>query len=83
MPFPVRATLPEGTYLVWADFRETGWDQDEIQRFLVEEAGLGFNRGDSYGANGSGFVRINCAVPESRIDEAVRRLQNAFEKRAR
>jgi bifunctional pyridoxal-dependent enzyme with beta-cystathionase and maltose regulon repressor activities len=81
MPFPVRAALPEATYLLWADFRETGWSQDEIHRFLVAEAGLGFNRGDAYGANGAGFVRINCAVPECRIDEAIRRLGNAFEKR--
>ena len=79
MPFPVKASLPEATYLLWADFRETGWNQDEIQHFLVKDAGLGFNRGDSFGANGSGFVRINCAVPEFRIDEAIQRLSKAFQ----
>ncbi len=81
MPFPVKAVLPEATYLLWVDFRDTGWSPDELQRFLVEDAGLGFNRGDSFGANGAGFARINCAVPQSRIDEAIRRLQRAFEKR--
>jgi putative C-S lyase len=80
MPFPVKAALPEATYLLWADFRATGWSQDEIRRFLVEDAGLGFNQGDSFGANGTGFARINCAVPESRIDEAIQRLKNAFAK---
>jgi len=79
MPFPVKACLPEATYLLWVDFRGTSWTQDEIHRFLVEDAGLGFNRGDSFGANGSGFVRINCAVPERRIDEAIQRLSNAFQ----
>ena len=78
MPFPVKARLPEATYLLWVDFRDTGWSQDEIQRFLVEDAGLGFSRGDSFGAAGSGFVRINCAVPECRIDEAILRLRNAI-----
>ena len=78
MPFPVKACLPEATYLLWADFRGTGWTQDEIQRFLVEDAGLGVNRGDSFGVSGTGFVRINSAVPESRIDEAIQRLRNAF-----
>ncbi len=77
LPLPVKATLPEATYLLWVDFRDTGWSQDEIQRFLVEKACLGFSRGDSFGAIGSGFVRINSAVPESRIDEAVRRLKQA------
>ena len=78
MPFLVKACLPEATYLLWVDFRGTGWTQDEIQRFLVEDAGLGFNRGDSFGAGGTGFVRINCAVPEYRIDEAIQRLRNAL-----
>ncbi len=78
--FAVKATLPEATYLLWVDFRETGWSQDEIQRFLVEEAGLGFTRGDLYGSNGTGFVRINCAVSESHMDEAIQRLIRAFEK---
>jgi cystathionine beta-lyase len=77
MPLPVTASLPEATYLLWADFRGTGWSQDEIQRFLVEDAGIGVNRGDSFGAAGSGFVRINCAVPECRIDEAIERLRHA------
>jgi bifunctional pyridoxal-dependent enzyme with beta-cystathionase and maltose regulon repressor activities len=77
MPFPLKASLPEATYLLWVDFRGTGWTQDEIQRFLVEDAGLGVNRGDSFGASGTGFVRINSAVPESRIDEAIQRLRNA------
>ena len=79
MPFPVKARLPDATYLLWADFRETGWTQDEIQRFLVEDAGLGFNRGDSFGTSGTGFVRINCAVPQCRIDEAIQRLRQAFQ----
>ena len=78
MPFPVKASLPEATYLLWADFRDTGWTQDEIQRFLVEDAGLGVSRGDSFGASGTGFVRMNCAVPECRIDEAIQRLRNAL-----
>ncbi len=78
MPFPVKAALPEATYLLWTDFRDTGWSQGEIQDFLVVDAGLGFNRGDAFGASGTGFARINCAVPESRIDEAIQRLNAAF-----
>ena len=81
MPFPVSAVLPEATFLLWADFRGLGWSPDEIHRFLIEDAGLGFSRGDSFGANGAGFARINCAVPESRMDEAIRRLQDSFDKR--
>jgi cystathionine beta-lyase len=78
LPFPVKTALPEATYLLWVDFRGTGWNRGDIQRFLVEDAGLGFNRGDSFGAAGAGYVRIDCAAPESRIDEAIQRLTDAF-----
>lgn len=78
MPYPVKAVLPQATYLLWADFREAGWSADELQRFLVRSARLGFNRGDSFGPGGAGFARINCAVPEATIDEAIERLQTAF-----
>ncbi|MEZ9504703.1 MalY/PatB family protein [Vibrio sp. 10N.261.52.C2] len=81
MPYPVKANLPESTYLVWADFSNTGWSADEIQDFLVKEAGLGFNRGDQFGESGAKFARINCGVPESRIDEALMRLEKAFNKK--
>ncbi len=80
---PVTASLPEATYLVWADFNPTGWDPDEIHRFLYQDAALGFNRGDSFGLSGAGFARINCAVPEAYIDEALRRLKKAFELKGR
>ncbi|SUH01347.1 aminotransferase [Salmonella enterica subsp. enterica] len=80
MPYPVKANLPEATYLVWADFNDTGWSGDRIQEFLVQDAGLGFNRGDQFGVAGTGFARINCGVPESRIDEALSRLEKAFSK---
>ena len=81
MPYPVAASLPEATFLLWVDFRASGWSQDEIQRFLVEDAGIGANRGDAYGAGGEGFVRINCATAESRIEEAIARIEQAFARR--
>ena len=78
MPYPVKANLPEATYLVWADFRETGWTQDRLHEFLVKDAAIGFNRGDTFGLAGTGFTRINCAVCEAKVDEALNRLENAF-----
>ena len=81
LQLPIIAPLPEATYLVWADFNPTGLSADEIHEFLYKDAGLGFNRGDSFGQKGAGFARINCAVPECYIDEALKRLKQAFDKR--
>ena len=80
MPYPVRANLPEATYLVWVDFNGTGWSPDRIFDFQVKDASLGFNRGDAFGKAGAGFARVNCAVCEAKIDEALRRLENAFKQ---
>ena len=78
LPLPITANLPEATYFLWADFGYTGWNQKQIQEFLIVDAGLGFIRGDRYGQNGEGFVRINCAVPEFRIDEAIQLLKKGL-----
>lgn len=80
MPYPVRANLPEATYLVWADFSPTGWTADQIQDFLVKDCGLGFNRGDQFGQAGARFARINCGVNDAKIDEALQRLNAGFAK---
>lgn len=78
MPYPVKCPLPEATYLVWADFRETGWSADRIHEFLYKDAAIGCNRGDMFGPAGAGFARINCAVCEAKIHEALRRIEHAF-----
>ncbi len=78
MPYPVRANLPEATYLVWADFSPTGWSADRIVDFLVRDAAIGFNRGDSFGMAGARFARCNLAVCQARVDEALNRLNDAF-----
>ena len=80
LSLPISANLPEATYFLWADFRDTGWTQKQIQEFLIIDARLGFIPGDRYGQNGEGFVRINCAVPEFRIDEAIQLLEKAINK---
>jgi len=81
LPLPITANLPEATYFLWADFGYTGWNQKQIQEFLIVDARLGFIPGDRYGQNGEGFVRINCAVPEFRIDEAIQLLEEGINKR--
>ena len=80
MPYPVRANLPEATYLCWVDFSQTNWSADRIAKFLIEDAALGVNRGDSFGQAGAKFARVNCAVCERKIDEALSRLENAFKR---
>ncbi|MET1249915.1 MalY/PatB family protein [Sporolactobacillus sp. STCC-11] len=74
----LRMTPLEGTYLGWIDCTELGWDKMKLQRFLTNEAGLALNQGYTFGAEGSGFFRINLACPRSLLQDAMRQLYAAF-----
>ena len=71
----------EGTYLVWLDFNEYGISADELERIMLEEAGLIFDEGTMFGEEGSGFERINIACSRELIKECMNRIKNAFEGR--
>ncbi|GAB6100621.1 pyridoxal phosphate-dependent aminotransferase [Halanaerocella petrolearia] len=71
---------PEGTYLVWLDFRELGLTDKEIRSLLFKEAELILNPGPIFGEQGSGFQRINIACPKSVLKEGLQRLKKAVDK---
>ncbi len=70
---------PEATYLAWLDCRGTGLDDASLMRAWVE-AGLGLSAGTRFGTGGSGFVRLNLAIPPSRMAACLRRVA-AFSQR--
>lgn len=71
----VKAYMPEGTYLMWLDFRGLGLTNQELNRRIREEAKLWFNDGRSFGEEGEGFQRVNVACPRSVVEEAMERLK--------
>lgn len=73
----IRITKPEGTYLAWVDFRDTGMSNKEISSFVLEKAKIAVDPGEWFGAGGEGFIRMNFACPESMVDEAMERLKKA------
>jgi cysteine-S-conjugate beta-lyase len=73
----VRLVEPEGTYLVWLDFRGTELDDEALEELITEKAGLWLDAGTMFGAGGSGFERINIACPKATLEEALLRLENA------
>jgi len=74
----VTTRLPEGTFLMWLDFRAHELDPAALHRFLREEAGWAVTRGVSFGAQGAGFARLNIACPRARLDRALDRLAQAL-----
>jgi cystathionine beta-lyase len=68
---------PEGTYLVWLDFRGLGFWAKELDAFLSDEARVLF--GSAPG--GEGFQRINIACPRSTLEKAFAQLETAIKKK--
>jgi len=73
-PNQMQFKQPDGTYLAWIDFRGLGISDKALERGLIEH-GLGLSLGRSFGKGGRGFMRMNCAVPHSVMQEALKRLE--------
>ena len=70
------AAVPQATYLFWIDCRGTGVADPQA---ACEAAGLGPSDGRDFGF--PGFIRLNTACPTARLEEALRRLRQAFSRR--
>ena len=70
--------LPEGTFLLWLDFRKTGLDSDKIFERLMKN-GLWLQNGKDFGRAGDGFMRMNVATSREIVKEALKRIEKAFE----
>jgi len=72
---------PEGTFLLWLDFRELGLQPDALTAFLREEAKWAVTRGQAFGEQGAGFARLNIACTRARLGVALTRLKDAVATR--
>lgn len=74
----VRLRKPEGTYLIWVDFTDTGLETDALDELIINKARLFLDSGKIFGKAGEGFQRINTACPRSVLKEALDRIKNAL-----
>ncbi len=72
---PIR---PEGTYLIWVDMSGLGLDDEQLGRFLVEQAGIATDFGHAFGPGGGGYQRFNLGCPRSLVEQALERLHDAI-----
>lgn len=69
---------PDGTFLVWLDFRELELDARQLERFLSHDARMAVNPGHWFGREGAGFARVNIACPRSVLQTALEQLDKAI-----
>lgn len=70
---------PEGTYLIWLDFRKLNLTEEEREKLIVEKGKLWLDSGVMFGIEGDGFERINIACPRSILEEAMKKLVRAIQ----
>lgn len=75
----VRVLPADSLYLAWMDCRGLGMDAETLDRFMLTRARLWLDKGQKFGFEGHGYMRVNLGCPRSTVDEAVRRLITAVE----
>ena len=76
----IKVIEPEGTYLVWLDFRKLEMDDRSLNDFLLKEAKVALVSGSAFGPGGEGFQRMNIATPRSVLKKALERMERAIKK---
>ncbi|MES1051989.1 pyridoxal phosphate-dependent aminotransferase [Bacillus thuringiensis] len=74
----VKVIKPEGTYLVWLDFRGLRMNKENIEKWMYQKAKLALNEGSMFGENGKGFLRMNIACPRATLEEGLSRIRKAL-----
>jgi cystathionine beta-lyase len=71
---------PEGTFMMWIDFRKWGMSDEELKQFFYK-AGVFLYSGVKYGGGSSGFIRINIACPRDVLEKALNCIRQAYENK--
>lgn len=69
---------PQGTYLIWIDYRGLGIDEKEMMKRLLEVGRLALEPGTKYGVEGNGFLRMNVACSLDLVKDGVARFKKAL-----
>ncbi len=76
--FPIDPLKPEASFVIWADCRGWGKPSADLAKLFLEGAGISLNNGEEFGEGGEGFVRLNFAVTNEVLHEALARMDAMF-----
>ncbi|MEM9775559.1 MAG: MalY/PatB family protein [Chloroflexota bacterium] len=75
----IKVVKPEGTYLLWTDCRDLGYEHEQLISKLLDEAKVHFNDGSTFcSESGKGFVRINAACSRVLLEEVLNRMKKVL-----
>lgn len=73
----VKLVEPQGTFLLWLDFRELGLDAKQLKDFLTQEARIAVSPGYWFGRQGAGYARMTIACPRAMLEDGLQQLERA------
>lgn len=71
----MKCSLPEGTFYLFADIRDTGFTSEEIWEKMLDDAHVLVLPGSGFGKAGEGYIRIACTSGVQRLKEAFDRIE--------
>lgn len=75
-----RCHPPEGAFYAWVNIEDTGLPAEEVQRLLLEEAGVAAIAGAAFGAEGKHYIRFSLVSARHLLEEALDRIHRVSVK---
>lgn len=69
--------FPQATIYVWVEVPE-GESSASFTQLFLERANVVVSPGNAYGKHGEGYIRISLTISDSRLEEALERIEKVF-----
>ena len=70
-----RCQAPDGAFYAWVNIEDTGLSAEELQKLLLEEAGVAGIAGAAFGPGGKNYLRFSLVSARNLLEEALDRMQ--------
>ncbi len=77
----VKFSISEATYLAWVDVSHYFEPDESLTEFFAYEAGVLLEGGNMFVQNSDSFIRLNLACPKNTLEEGLRRICSAVNKK--
>ncbi len=70
-----RCQAADGAFYAWVNIEDTGLSAEEVQKLLLEEAGVAGIAGAAFGPGGKNFLRFSLVSARKLLEEALERMR--------
>jgi aspartate aminotransferase len=69
-----RCLAPDGAFYAWVSIEDTGLSAEEVQKLLLEEAGVAGIAGAAFGPGGKNYLRFSLVSARHLLEDALERM---------